>query len=270
LKGGGLVLVNGERSCGVDPLDRGLHYGDGVFRTLKVESGRALWWEDHFSKLAKDCAALALPCPEREALEEEIRQLTADSSVGGVKIVVTRGPGRRGYGIPANAESTRIVMAFPPSERESLDVNVRWCELKLAAQPRLAGIKHLNRLENVIARSEWDAPDIAEGLLMDEAGHVICGTMTNLFIVEQDRLVTPDLSQCGIAGVTRSRIMRAADRLGQPVKVGLISPERLLASGGVFLCNSLIHVWRVAKLEEKQWQNNGWAEELRNWLNEDN
>jgi 4-amino-4-deoxychorismate lyase len=270
LKAGGLILVNGEQSCGVDPLDRGLHYGDGVFRTLKVSSRQVLWWDDHFSKLGEDCAALALPCPERELLEGEMRQLAADSDLGGLKIIITRGPGPRGYGIPANTEPTRIVTGFPAAERELRDVNVRWCELRLAAQTRLAGIKHLNRLENVLARSEWNDPDIVEGLLMDEAGHVICGTMTNLFIVEQGRLVTPDLSQCGVAGVTRSRIMRAAERYGRPAKVEPISRQRLLAADAVFLCNSLIHVWRVARLDEKQWQDNGWAEELRNWVDEDN
>jgi 4-amino-4-deoxychorismate lyase len=264
------VLVNGEETSSVNALDRGLQYGDGVFRTLKVVAGGVRWWEDQYGKLADDCAALQLHCPDREVLEGEVQQLVHEPDVGVIKIIVTRGSGQRGYGIPANVTPTRIVMGFPFPGRENLDVRVRWCELRLASQPKLAGIKHLNRMENVLARSEWDDPDIAEGLLMGEAGQVICGTMTNLFIVEQGSLITPDISRCGIAGVARSRIMRAAKRHGQAVRVEPVSRERLLAAEGVFLCNSLIDVWRVAELPNRQLQYGVWAEKLRNWLDENN
>lgn len=263
------VLINGRQLAGLDPLDRGLHYGDGVFRTIRVEEGRARWWTDQFGKLAEDCKALGLPAPDRDMLEEEIGRLAADTAVGVIKIIVTRGSGRRGYGIPGDIEPARIVIATPPSDHQLSEVRVRWCDLRLASQPRLAGIKHLNRLENVLARSEWNDPDIAEGLLRDESGHVICGTMTNLFIVEKDSPITPDLSRCGVAGVARSRILRAAARHGREPKVEAVSRERLLEADGAFLCNSLIGVWRVAELEDRHWPDSGWAKILRNWLDED-
>ncbi len=266
----GVMLINGVRSSGLDAMDRGLHYGDGVFRTLKAVAGEVRWWEDHFRKLADDCAALSIPCPDRELLEAEVREIAAGPGVGVVKIIVTRGIGQRGYAMPAEAAPSRIVSGFPFSGRENRDVRVRWCELRLSHQPKLAGIKHLNRLENVLARSEWDDADIAEGLLLDEAGRVICGTMTNLFIVEQGGLITPDVSGCGIAGVTRSRIMHAAVQHGQTASVEPISRERLLAADGVLLCNSLVGIWRVAELGQKRWPNSGWAGKLRNWLDENN
>lgn len=265
----GLMLINGKWSLDVNALDRGLHYGDGVFRTLKVVASRARWWDDQFAKLADDCAALAIPCPDRTVLESEVRQLAAEPDVGVIKIIVTRGVGQRGYSFPPDAKPVRIVMGFRSPVRENVDVRVRWCALRLSHQPRLAGIKHLSRLENVLARSEWNDPDIAEGLLMDESGKLICGTMTNLFIVEQGRLVTPDLSACGIAGVARSRIMLAASRHQNAVKAEPITRERLLSSDQVLLCNSLIGIWRVAELEDRVWPENGWAETLRNWLDED-
>jgi 4-amino-4-deoxychorismate lyase len=246
-----------------------LHYGDGVFRTLKVVAGEIRWWEDQFRKLAEDCAALGICCPGREVLEAEVRQVAGEPGVGVVKIIITRGTSLRGYGIPADAASTRIVMGFPPSGSENLEVRVRWCDLRLSSQPRLAGIKHLNRLENVLARSEWNDAGIAEGLLLDEAGQVICGTMSNLFIVEQEKLITPGLSRCGVAGVARSRIMRAAEQQGQAASVESISRERLLASDGLFLCNSLVGVWRAAELENKHWPDTDWTKKLRNWLDED-
>lgn len=266
----GWVLINGEPSSAVTALDRGLHYGDGVFRTLKVVEGRIHWWEDQYRKLVEDCAKLQIPSPDREALEAEVQCLAREPGIGVVKIIVTRGSGQRGYGIPADITPVRIVIGYAPSGPSSPDARVRWCNLRLSSQPRLAGIKHLNRLENVLARSEWDDPGIAEGLLMDEAGQVICGTMTNLFIVEQDRLITPDLSRCGIAGVARARIMRNAEHRGIPLSTEAISAQRLLASDGVYLCNSLIGLWRVAELRDRRWTDAGWAEQLRNCLHENN
>lgn len=268
-KEGNPVLVNGERSLGIDVLDRGLHYGDGVFRTLKAVAGEVRWWEEQCRKLAEDCTSLGIPCPDRSELEAEVRQLAAEPDVGVIKIIVTRGVGQRGYAFPADTAPRRIVMGFSGASHENRDVRVRWCELRLSSQPRLAGIKHLNRLENVLARSEWNTPDIAEGLLLDESGHVICGTMSNVFIAEGDKLVTPELSRCGVAGVARSRIIQAAKHHGKPLQVEAIMPERLLAADAVFLCNSLIGVWRVAELEDRHWPDNGQAKIIRNWLDED-
>lgn len=270
MKGEGLVLINGVRSSDINALDRGLQYGDGVFRTLKVAGGKVRWWDEQFRKLDDDCAALKIPCPDKAMLDAEVLRLAGESDVGVIKIIVTRGVGQRGYAMPADAAPHRVVMGFPDASRENRDVRVRWCELRLSSQPRLAGIKHLNRLENVLARSEWNDPDIAEGLLLDESDHVICGTMSNLFIAEQENLVTPELTRCGVAGVARSRIIQSAERHGQPVRFEPISRERLLAADGVFLCNSLIGVWRVAELEKIHWPDNGWAEKLRSWLDENN
>ena len=251
-------------------MDRGLQYGDGVFRTMKVRNAAVRWWADQYQKLSEDCAALGISPPEERLLLSEVNQIVGFSGVGVVKVIVTRGAGQRGYAISTKLMPTRIVMGLPPTGRENLEVRVRWCDLRLSHQPKLAGVKHLNRLENVLARSEWDDADIAEGLIQDEEGNVICGTMTNLIIVEQGKFITPDLSYCGVAGVARERIIKTAQRLGQPVFVEKISRERLMAADEVLLCNSLVDVWRVAELEEKHWPDSGWAEKLRNWLNENN
>lgn len=267
-KGGALILVNGERSPGVDALDRGLQYGDGVFRTLKAAGGRVRWWEDQYRKLAEDCSGLGIASPDRTVLEAEVQQLAAEPDVGVIKIIITRGTGQRGYAMPADSKATRIVIGFGGGGNENRDVRVRWCDLRLSAQPGLAGIKHLNRLENVLARSEWDDNGISEGLLQDEAGQVICGTMSNLFIVEGKSLATPELVRCGVAGVARSRIIRSAERYGRTVRIEPIMRERLLSADGVFLCNSLIGVWRVAELDGRRWLDDGEADILRSWLDE--
>lgn len=268
MRGQGLMLVNGERSSSIEILDRGLQYGDGIFRTLKVVAGEVRWWEDQYRKLAEDCGGLGIPCPDRSELEAEVRRLAAGPGVGAIKIIVTRGAGLRGYAVPTDPRPTRIVMGFASSGNENCDVRVRWCSLRLSAQPRLAGVKHLNRLENVLARSEWTDDGIAEGLLQDESGQVICGTMSNLFLTEGKSLVTPELARCGVAGVTRSRIIRSAERHGQPARIEPVTRERLLAADGVFLCNSLVGVWRVAELDGRCWQDTGEADILRSWLDE--
>lgn len=268
MKGNGVMLINGKAGSAIEVLDRGLQYGDGVFRTLKVMAGKVCWWEDQFCKLAEDCAALRIPCPDREVLEAEIRQLAGMPGVGVVKVIITRGVGPRGYAIPPDMLAQRIVMGLPDAGIANRDVRVRWCELRLSEQPALAGIKHLNRLENVLARSEWGDPEIAEGLMLNAAGEAVCGTMSNLFLLEQGNLVTPDLSACGVAGVARSRIIHAAERHALTVKVEPCSRARLLASDGLFLCNSLIGVWRVAALENTHWPDVGWAQKLRTWLDE--
>lgn len=264
-----MIIVNGALAASLNVMDRGLQYGDGVFRTLKADSGQLRWWNDQYRKLSDDCLALGIPCSAESLLKAEADRVASMQGVSVVKIIITRGVGQRGYRTSSDASPARIVMGFVDSHMIEGPVEARWCDLRLSHQPRLAGIKHLNRLENVLARSEWNDPAIAEGLLMNEAGQVIGGTMTNLFMIEKDTLVTPDLSDCGVAGVARARLLRVAAKHGQSMKIEAITPERLLQSDQILLCNSLIGIWRVEKLENTVWPDNGWADKLKCWLNED-
>lgn len=265
-----MIRVNGQATDQVSARDRGLAYGDGVFRTLRTEAGQPLWWEDHYAKLAADCSALMLDCPDQAALRAEVCQV-AEAGQGVVKIVVTRGAGARGYALPAESATTCIVAAsaLPRHAQHFDDVHARWCDLKLARQPRLAGVKHLNRLENVLARAEWDAPTIFEGLLCDDSGAVISGVMSNVFWARDGELFTPDLSQCGVAGVARMRLLRAAARLGIEIHTGRFLPAELLAADEVMICNSLIGVRRLARLDDIFWPPAGWTLTLNNALYED-
>lgn len=250
--------------------DRGLTYGDGVFRTLAVRSSVPQAWERHYQKLLHDCTALALACPPKALLHDELARVVRSARDCAVKIIVTRGAGERGYAPPAPAAPTRIVMSAkmprPPGEYIARGVNVRVCTIRLAPQPALAGIKHLNRLENVLARSEWTDPTIAEGIMLSSAGKVICGTMSNLFIVEDGALFTPALSDCGVAGVTRDRVRSTAARHGVTCDEGEIDLERVLRADAVLLVNSLIGVWQVATLGSHTWQAHAVTERVRAWL----
>lgn len=147
-------------------------------------------------------------------------------------------------------------------------MTARVCDLRLGWQPRLAGIKHLNRLENCLARAEWNDADIHEGLLLDQAGNAIGGTMSNLFIVYQGRLLTPDLTRCGVAGVTRVRLLHRARAEGLAVEICDFDLNRVLAADEVMFTNSLIGLWHVRRLDEREWGRPVISQRLAEWLND--
>ena len=213
-------LINGSFNQAISPFDRGFAYGDGVFRTIKMQGGLPEHWPQHYQKLVADCAAINIVCPSAELLMSDIAQLfAADAASENVaskknavaKIIITRGEGNRGYTPPAITAPMRVVVKSPmpqyPETRFVDGVNLIVCETRLALQPRLAGIKHLNRLENVLARMEWHSPNIADGIFLDINDNVIECTAANIFARFDDTLITPSLTQCGVAGVTRQRII---------------------------------------------------------------
>ncbi|MDC7707691.1 aminodeoxychorismate lyase [Vogesella indigofera] len=252
------MLVNGQPGDSISAGDRGLAYGDGIYRTLEARHGTPLLWHWQWQRLAADCAALRLPCPDEALLLREIASVAAKLERAVVKIVLTRGTGQRGYAIPAACTPTRIVSASAwggyPAERAAQGITARWCDTRLAIQPRLAGIKHLNRLENVLARSEWTDPAIAEGLMLDMEGTVVEGTMSNLFIVHAGELITPPLDRCGVSGAMRACVIDTAANLGLHVREVRLSPGEVLAADEAFVCNSLAGIWPLRQLAERQWQ----------------
>ncbi|WP_147692634.1 aminodeoxychorismate lyase [Vogesella mureinivorans] len=252
------MLINGVVADSLPASDRGLAYGDGLYRTLEVLAGQPRLWRWQWQRLAADCAALRLPCPDEALLLAEIATVCAGLPRAVAKVVLTRGSGQRGYAIPATVQPTRIVSAaawagYPP-ERAAQGITLRWCSTQLGLQPLLAGVKHLNRLENVLARSEWGDPAIAEGLMLDSDGTVVEGTMSNLFWVHAGQLFTPPLDRCGVSGAMRACIIDTARQLGITVAEQRVLPAELLAVDEVFVCNSLAGIWPVRQLDARTWQ----------------
>ena len=264
------MLVNGKPGNSISIRDRGLLYGDGVFRTLRASQGKALHWPLHYQKLKRDCAALGMPCPDEALLCAELDQVLAQHPDGVLKLIVTRGEGVRGYTPSAAVTPTRIwdfssLPDYPP-EWTTQGIKARICSLRLPAQPRLAGIKHLNRLENVLAAAEWNNPEIAEGLLLDADGNVIEGTRSNLFMVSQGQLVTPDLSRCGVAGIQRERVMAWALQHGVTLQVREVVLEEALHADELFIVNSVIGLWPIRELEQHHWSHFPVATQIRHDL----
>lgn len=251
------MLVNGKSGKLISIRDRGLLYGDGVFRTLLARKGRALHSQLHLKKIQHDSARLGIVCPALPQLSAELDELLARHPDGIIKLIVTRGQGTRGYAPPHCAEPAHIWDVAPipeyPGEWAARGIQLRVCETRLSEQPRLAGIKHLNRLENVLAAAEWSDAQIAEGLMLDAAGNVIAGTRSNLFIVRGGQVITPDLSRCGVAGVQRDRVIAYAAAHAIPLQVRDVSLAELWAADEVFLVNSVIGLWPVQALAERRW-----------------
>ncbi|MBI5751421.1 MAG: aminodeoxychorismate lyase [Hydrogenophilales bacterium] len=249
-----MIIINGQQGNSIHVMDRSVMYGDGVFRTMRMRDGRVSCWLGQYRKLEADCRALDIPCPARSTLAQEIELLARDTPDCVVKIVVSRGEGGRGYGVPDSVSPNRVVLTAPlpiyPENFRRDGVRLHVCELRLCHQPRLAGIKHLNRLENVLARMEWSDPDTPEGLMLDAEGWVVEGTMANIFMRQGNTLLTPDLSACGVAGLQRERILQFAPQCDLVPEVRNFSLPMLLQAEEVFLCNSVIGVWPVRQIGE--------------------
>jgi 4-amino-4-deoxychorismate lyase len=252
-------LVNGATAESLPLADRALQFGDGVFRTIKMIKGQPQFWSRHYRKLCADCTALGIEAPDESTLRDEIGLLYVNSGFADatIKIIISRGESARGYAIPAGITPRRIVQIAPlhsyPESLYTQGACIRLCTMRASWQPALAGIKHLNRLENVLARREWNDPAILDGLLLDRDGMVIEGVMSNVLIKQGTALVTPDLSSAGVAGVMRDVAMAAARRLGWQVNVQPISLDELRAADSVWLCNSLIGLMPVRQMDDTYW-----------------
>lgn len=264
------MLINGEPGSLISIRDRGLLYGDGVFRTFPVRNGKAQHWPLHYQKLKHDCAALNIACPDFATLAFELESLSAAHPDAVFKVIVTRGMSARGYAPDPHAVPAHVWDVSPlpvyPGEWKKLGVKLSLCQLRLGHQPKLAGIKHLGRLENVLAAAE--IVDAAEGLMLDVAGHVIEGTRSNLFLVSKGVLVTPDLSRCGVAGVERDRVMMAAKEMGVTVEVRDVELDELLLADELFLTGSVFGLWPVAQFDKRCWADFSHAVKLAAWLDE--
>lgn len=249
-------VVNGAAVDHVSVADRGFQFGDGVFETIRVEAGRPRLWRRHLSRLATGLERLGIEFDGIGALEEEAHALCRQAERAVLKLIVTRGAGGRGYAPPQSTRPTRVAALHPfpqfPGRHWRDGVAVRWCRTPLATNPALAGIKHLNRLEQVLARREWGDPAVAEGLMLDSDGRVVEGTASNLFLVADGGLRTPALQRCGVAGVMRGLVIELASNAGLVVQEEDLGREDVARADEIFLTNSLIGIWPVVRVEDRR------------------
>jgi len=254
------VLIDGIAADVVSALDRGLHFGDGVFETIACLHGRPRFLSLHLERLAHGCGALGFSPPAAELLRKEIERLAGAQERSIVKLIVTRGPAVvRGYAVSGREQATRVAIRYPwPVEDPALQqqgVSVRVAAMRLGENPALAGLKHCNRLEQILARGEPGAAAADEALMLSRSGNLVSGTMTNLFLVDgpprSPRLRTPAVDLCGVAGVMRRVVLREAARSGIPAMECTLGSADLAAASEIFLTNARVGVWPVGRLEER-------------------
>ncbi len=252
-----MIFVNGVETDQVSVTNRGLQYGDGLFETIAVVDGEPEFWDRHMARLQLGCERLSIVMPQESLLLSEAEHIISSdkASRAVLKIIVTRGEGGRGYRPPEAPMPTRIISLSPwpeyPAEYYKTGVRLHICKTRLGSNPSLAGIKHLNRLEQVIARGEWSTPDIAEGVMLDEGDHLVEGTMSNIFFVKDDEVITPELTGCGVAGVMREVLIERLQEEGIPVTIRPIALDELGEMEEAFCSNSLIHIWPIRRIGDK-------------------
>lgn len=252
-----VVLINGRPAHrGVGALDRGLHFGDGLFETIACRSGRARFLALHLDRLTQGCERLGIRPLDPVAIRSEIENLARRPAAAIVKLIVTRGEAlARGYA-PGGAErATRIALRYPSPPQEPGNplpgAQLGIAALRLGENPALAGLKHLNRLEQVLAQAERRARQMSELLLFSSSGRLVSGTMSNVFIVQQEVLRTPRLELCGVAGVMRRVVLREARRIGMATEECDLGGADLERTQEIFLTNARLGIWPALSLERR-------------------
>lgn len=251
------MLINGAFADSIDAGDRGLAYGDGLFETIRTVNGQPVLLSAHIQRLRDGCESLGIEAPVDE-LQGDIRSLLSENQTAHavLKIIVTRGVSGRGYRFEPGGRPTRIVSIseyIPDRQAGEKGISAMLCDTRLALNPRFAGIKHLNRLEQVMAAGELPE-SCQEGLMMNLSDELIEGTKTNLFIVEDKQLITPGLDGCGVNGTMRQFLL---DRMTSSISP--VSMVRLNRADEVFVCNSVVGIWPVTSLLTNDGQTMAWT-----------
>jgi 4-amino-4-deoxychorismate lyase len=254
------VLIDGVTADNLSVFDRGLHFGDGLFETIACLHGRPRFLSLHLERLAHGCRTLGFSRLADQALREEVERLAAAGERAIVKLIVTRGRAVvRGYAVSGREQATRVAIRYPwPVEETAFQqrgVSVRVAAMRLGENPALAGLKHCNRLEQILARSEPEHTAAAEALMLSRSGRLVSGTMTNVFLVDgtvqSPRLRTPSIDLCGVAGVMRRVVLREAARAGIEAAECDLWPADLEAATEVFLTNARVGIWPVGRVGER-------------------
>ena len=261
-------LINGKFRNHISVNDRGLFYGDGFFETMlwekldeeKVNQKKIEYWKQHFERLKKGCDLMKINIPQEKVFLRDIEKIL-DKSIhlgltsGLLKLIISRGVGGRGYKFEKNMKPTIIFLSYPrPTYKKEFymtGVNVKICQTKLYYHDRLFGLKHLNRLDSVLARSEWDDNNLFEGVFIDNNENIVEGTMTNLFFVKKNKLFTPEIKNTGINGIMRQVVMDNAKIFFEDIYEKKIHISKLNNFDQMFMTNSVIKVMPVKKLEKK-------------------
>ena len=251
------VYEGDARIESISLANRGLNYGDGVFETMRVHRGELPLWPRHLARLAEGAQRLGITLPERAFIEARLHELCTGVDAGVIKLLLTRGDGGRGYAPSADAPPVWVLSLHPLPPKQTT-VQLHACNTRLATQPRLAGIKHCNRLEQILARTEAQRAGCDEGLMRDMAGNPVCATSANLLVLRAGRWRTPPVEACGVAGVLRGWLL-----VQGLVEVAPVTSGELEDANAVALCNAVRGILPVRALGAREWSPDPATDELQ-------
>jgi 4-amino-4-deoxychorismate lyase len=256
-------MINGIAADHLMISDRSIHYGDGLFETILCSDNKLYYWQQHYHRLRSSAEKLKITCPDERTFLQDIKELVSNNIAGNsyvIKIILSRGFGERGYGYSSGISANRIVLLSELDASYSsmlsntlLHGELFICEQQVSINESLAGLKHLNRLENVMARNEWNDKTMKfiDGLMLNADQRVIEGTMSNLFAIRDGKIFTPGLERSGIRGVMRDAVRELAANNGLSLSITGLSLDDLLGMDELFITNSLIGMKRVTKLGDR-------------------
>jgi len=243
-----IVLINGAQQSKISIFNRNIQFGDGLFETCVVANKEILFWVKHFARLNRGCDQLKISRVDESVWLSDVKKALSLCSYNrcAVKLILSRGESLRGYGFKDDIKPVRAVIV---SELQKATFNhsfsLEYCQSGYDSNPKLAGIKHCNRLEQVLARASLKSD---EGIMLDENHHVISVTQGNIYAISGNTLITPKLDKCGVEGTRRAVILDLATLLGIKVKVDTLSVEELGQADEVFISNSIIGIQSISQI----------------------
>ena len=270
------LLLNGQaftevQQPSISPHNRGLLYGHSLFETIAVADCNPLLLDRHLARLQDGAARLQIPL-DINAMSQEITDLSASQSQAVIRASVSIAEGGRGYQSPESPESLRMVSLhnYPnhPKCNWQQGINLGLSKIRLASQPALAGIKHGNRLEQILARNQWH-DDWQEALLLDQKDLVIEATQANIFALKNGVLLTPLLDQAGVTGVMRDYVLSIANKVGVESQIVSLSESDIAHADALFVTNSVIGLWPVKQFKERHFSDFDCAHKLLNLMIKD-
>ncbi|MCW1827632.1 aminodeoxychorismate lyase [Enterobacter asburiae] len=252
-----MFLINGLEQDALPASDRAIQFGDGCFTTARILDGNICLLEAHIRRLQHGCETLMIPFTHWDTLRQEMCNLASGKQGGVLKVIITRGSGGRGYSAASCLSPTRIlsVSACPAhySRWREEGVTLTLSPIRLGRNPMLAGIKHLNRLEQVLIRTHLEQTDADEALVLDSEGFITECCAANLLWRQGSEVFTPSLDQAGVNGIMRQFCLEQLARSGFRVVEVSAGEAALQAADEVVICNALMPVVPVRAYGQQRW-----------------
>ncbi|MEC6822668.1 aminodeoxychorismate lyase [Photobacterium piscicola] len=253
-----MALVNSCEQQQLAITDRATQYGDGCFTTMLVEHQQVQLWSLHLARFKVSLERLAIAAPDWQQVYTDVAALALKyPHQGGIKILISRGSGGRGYN-PAGCHDTQVIIThfewplhYQQWQQQGITLGV--CQLRMGNSPMLAGMKHLNRLEQVLLKQEIEKAGWVDAVALDSDGRVIETTVANLFWRKGNTVYTPALQRTGVAGVMRQWVLDMLNELNYDYQVGDFALEAVLTADEVFITNALMTLVPINQIQTTQY-----------------